>query len=151
MSLSSLVFLNQLSSGGSSLGAFQPTGSMGNSGLAELLEWASAAKQIQVSPNLFNNLDEDAVVPVSLADAIETGGVHYDVTDSTKEIALRAMVELIPVPANLDRQTLLNLFLARERWDRRRWVTESQFRTSEVRWCWVSSVPALRCVFSSGP
>jgi PTS system nitrogen regulatory IIA component len=80
---------------------------------AELLEWASA-QQIQVSPELFNNLDEDAAVPVSLAGAMETGGVYYGVADSTKETALRAMVELMPVPANLDRQTLLNLFLARE-------------------------------------
>ena len=80
---------------------------------AELLEWASA-QQIQVSPELFDNLDEDAAVPVSLAGAMEAGGINYGVADSTKETALRAMVELMPVPANLDRQTLLNLFLARE-------------------------------------
>jgi PTS system nitrogen regulatory IIA component len=80
---------------------------------AELLEWASA-QQIRVSPELFENLDEDAAVPVSLAGAMEAGGIHYNVADSTKETALRAMVELMPAPANLDRQTLLNLFLARE-------------------------------------
>ena len=80
---------------------------------AELLEWASA-QQIQVSPELFENLDEDAAAPVSLVAAMEAGGIHYGVADSTKETALRAMVELMPIPANLDRQTLLNLFLARE-------------------------------------
>jgi PTS system nitrogen regulatory IIA component len=80
---------------------------------AELLEWASS-QQIQVSPELFENLDEDVVMPVSLAAAMDAGGIHYNVADSTKETALLAMVELMPVPANLDRQTLLNLFLARE-------------------------------------
>jgi PTS system nitrogen regulatory IIA component len=80
---------------------------------AELLEWASA-QQIQVSPELFDNLDEETDVLVSLAEAIEAGGVHYGVADSTKEEALRAMVELMPLPVTLDRQALLNLFLARE-------------------------------------
>jgi PTS system nitrogen regulatory IIA component len=80
---------------------------------AEVLEWASA-HQIRVSPELFDNLDEDEAAPVSLAGAMEAGGVYYGVADSTKDTALRAMVELMPVPANLDRQTLLNLFLARE-------------------------------------
>ena len=80
---------------------------------AELLEWASA-QQIQVSPDLFENLDDDDAVPVSLAGAIEAGGIHYGIADSTKDTALRAMVDLMPLPANLDRQTLLNLFLARE-------------------------------------
>jgi PTS system nitrogen regulatory IIA component len=80
---------------------------------AELLEWA-AAQQIQVSPELFDNLDEEAAMPVSLAGAMETGGIYYGVADSTKETSLRAMVELMPLPANLDRQALLNLFLARE-------------------------------------
>ena len=117
---------------------------------AELLEWASA-QQIQVSPELFENLDEDAAVPVSLAAAMEAGGIHYGVADSTKETALRAMVELMPVPANLDRQTLLNLFLRGKRWDQRRWVTESQFRTCGVHWCWVLSVPSITLCFLQRP
>ena len=61
------------------------------------------------------------------------------------------MVELMPVPANLDRQTLLNLFLRARPSDQPPWATESQFHTCVVHWYWVLSVQALRLCFLQRP
>jgi PTS system nitrogen regulatory IIA component len=80
---------------------------------AEILEWATTQK-IKVSPELFNNLDEDAEVVPSLVDAIAAGGIFYDLADTSKEHALRALVGVLPLPADVDRELLLRLFLARE-------------------------------------
>jgi PTS system nitrogen regulatory IIA component len=80
---------------------------------AELLEWATA-NQIKVSVEMFDNLEtEDDAVP-SLASALEAGGIFYQVPDTTKERALRALVQLLPLPDGIDRELLFRLFLARE-------------------------------------
>jgi PTS system nitrogen regulatory IIA component len=51
---------------------------------------------------------------VSLADALEAGGVHYKVTGEEQEGALRAVVARLPLPKDFDREHLLRLFVARE-------------------------------------
>jgi len=80
---------------------------------AELLEWATA-NQVKVSLELFDHLEmEDEPVP-SLAEALETGGIFYQLQDTNKERALRALVEALPLPDGMDRELLLRLFLARE-------------------------------------
>jgi len=80
---------------------------------AELLEWATANK-IKVSVELFDGLEaEDDPVP-SLVQALEAGGVFYQLPDTTKERALRALVQALPLPDGIDRELLLRLFLARE-------------------------------------
>jgi PTS system nitrogen regulatory IIA component len=80
---------------------------------AELLEWATA-QGIKVSLELFNHLDEDADAVPTLAEALEAGGIFYNLPDTTKERALRALVQVLPLPPNMDRELLLRLFLARE-------------------------------------
>lgn len=80
---------------------------------AELLEWATAQK-IKVSGELFDHLEEDADLVPGLADALEAGGIFYGLTDTTKERALRALVQVLPLPDGVDREMLLRLFLARE-------------------------------------
>jgi PTS system nitrogen regulatory IIA component len=78
---------------------------------AELLEWATA-KKLPVSAELFRD-DEEEVLP-SLLHAIEAGGVRYDVPGADAESALRAVVNLMPLPEDVDREFLLEVLLSRE-------------------------------------
>jgi PTS system nitrogen regulatory IIA component len=80
---------------------------------AELLEWATA-NGVKVSLDLFDNLEADADMVPSLAQALEAGGIHYRLEDTTKDRALRALVQVLPLPDGIDRELLLRLFLARE-------------------------------------
>lgn len=80
---------------------------------AELLEWATA-NQVRVALDLFDHLDADAESVPSLVEALEIGGIHYGLADTNKDRALRALVEILPVPDSIDRELLLHLFLARE-------------------------------------
>ncbi len=80
---------------------------------AELLEWATA-NQVRVSLELFDHLEADAETVPSLAEALEIGGIHYGLQDTNKDRALRALVQVLPLPEGVDRELLLRLFLARE-------------------------------------
>jgi PTS system nitrogen regulatory IIA component len=80
---------------------------------AEVLEWATAQK-IKVSPELFDDLAEEADMVPTLAEALAAGGIFHDLAGTTKEHALRALVGVLPLPDDLDRELLLRLYLARE-------------------------------------
>jgi PTS system nitrogen regulatory IIA component len=80
---------------------------------AELLEWATA-NQVKVSLELFDHLESEEEPSPSLAQALEIGGIHYRLRDTTKEQALKSLVEILPVPEDVDRDLLLRLLLARE-------------------------------------
>jgi PTS system nitrogen regulatory IIA component len=80
---------------------------------AELLEWATA-NNVRVSLELFDNLEAEAETVPSLAEALERGGIHYQLRDTGKDQALRALVQVLPLPDGVDRELLLRLFLARE-------------------------------------
>src|SRR5438105_10358961 len=80
---------------------------------SELLEWATA-NNVKVSLELFDNLEVDAEVVPTLAEALEAGGIHYQLPDTTKVEALRSLVQILPLPDGLDRELLLRLFIARE-------------------------------------
>src|ERR1700722_7954378 len=80
---------------------------------AELLEWATA-NNVQVSLGLFDNLEADDETVPSLANALEIGGIQYGLPCSNKEVALRELVQRLPLPDGTDRQLLLRLFMARE-------------------------------------
>jgi PTS system nitrogen regulatory IIA component len=80
---------------------------------AELLEWATA-NQIKVSHELFEHLENgDEPVP-SVTEALEAGGIFRDLQAADKEEALRALVRVLPLPAGIDRELILRLYLARE-------------------------------------
>lgn len=79
----------------------------------ELLEWATA-NQIKVSLEVFDHLQEEDEPSPGLADALEAGGIYYGVKDTDKDRAIRALVEVLPLPEGTDRELLLRLFLARE-------------------------------------
>jgi len=80
---------------------------------AELLEWATA-NNVKVSLELFDGLEGDAETVPGLAEALEIGGIHYELQETSKDQALRALVQVLPLPDGVDRELLLRLFLARE-------------------------------------
>ena len=80
---------------------------------AELLEWATA-NQLKVSPEMFDSSQTDDEPIPSLAQALELGGIFYGLQDTTKDKALQALVQVLPLPDGIDRELLLRLFLARE-------------------------------------
>lgn len=80
---------------------------------AELLEWATA-NQLRVSVELFDHLNDDDEPLPGLAEALEAGGIIYNLQDTSKGMALRALVQVLPLPEGVDREFLLQLFLARE-------------------------------------
>jgi PTS system nitrogen regulatory IIA component len=80
---------------------------------AELLEWATANK-VRVSLDLFDHLDTDAESVPTLVEALEAGGIHYQLKDTNKAQAIASLVQILPLPDDVDRDLLLRLFLARE-------------------------------------
>ena len=80
---------------------------------AELLEWATA-NQIKVSPELFEDAEAEEDPIPCLAEAMEAGGIFYQLQDTSKAKGLRALVDVLPLPEGRDRELLLRLFLARE-------------------------------------
>jgi PTS system nitrogen regulatory IIA component len=79
---------------------------------SELLEWANS-QQISISEDLFQE-SKIAAGRVSLVDALTAGGIFYQVEGSDKESALQAVVKLIRLPDDVDRNLLLQVLLARE-------------------------------------
>jgi PTS system nitrogen regulatory IIA component len=80
---------------------------------AELLEWATSQK-ISVSPELFREADSPAAPQSVLADAVRAGGIHDRLAGADKLEVLRAVVAVMPLSEEVDRQFLLQLLLARE-------------------------------------
>jgi PTS system nitrogen regulatory IIA component len=79
----------------------------------ELLEWASA-NRIKVSPEMFDHLTSDEEPLPSVPQALEAGGIFYGLQATNKDRALRALVEVLPLPEGIDRELLLRLLLSRE-------------------------------------
>ncbi len=80
---------------------------------AELLEWATA-QRINVSPKIFAEPEDERSSLPSVTDALLRGGIHYRVSGKTRDETLRAVVQLLPVPSEVDREFLLSVLLARE-------------------------------------
>lgn len=79
----------------------------------ELLEWATS-QRIQVSPEIFRE-DETSKAPLpSLAEALKAGGVAYRVEGDDKPSVLRALVDVLNLPEEVDREFLYQVLLARE-------------------------------------
>jgi len=79
---------------------------------AELLEWATA-RGMAISPALFRNEDQDEELP-SLSQALAAGGVFYGVEGRDQESVLRAVVDVLNLPEDVDRDFLFQVLLARE-------------------------------------
>jgi PTS system nitrogen regulatory IIA component len=79
---------------------------------SELLEWATE-RNLPVAPALFHEAEEDERIP-SAAGSLERGGVFHEVGGTTREEVLRSIVMLLTLEDEGDRETLLQLLLARD-------------------------------------
>jgi len=80
---------------------------------AELLEWATSRK-MNVSTDLFEEPESHTAPLPSLVEALQAGGIFYRVDGTDKESVLRAVVEHMRLPEEVDRDFLLRVLLARE-------------------------------------
>lgn len=80
---------------------------------AELLEWATS-RRIQVSVDLLSEPESSRAVLPGLVEALESGGIFYRIGGEDKASVLRAVVEHMRLPDEVDRQFLLRVLLARE-------------------------------------
>lgn len=78
----------------------------------EVLDWA-VDHRIKMETS---SVDHRVDCPpwAGLADALEAGGIHYNVPGEDRKAALGAVVARLSLPEDFDRQLLLRLFLARE-------------------------------------
>jgi PTS system nitrogen regulatory IIA component len=80
---------------------------------AELLQWA-ASRRIGVSAEMYKEADgADKPLP-TLSEALRVGGIHYRVGGVSSGTVLRAVIDLLRLPAEVDREFLLSVLLARE-------------------------------------
>src|SRR5262245_50637013 len=63
---------------------------------------------------MFDDLASKEESLPSLAQALQAGGIFYGLKDTNKDRAMRALVEVLPLPEGIDRELLLRLFLSRE-------------------------------------
>ena len=76
---------------------------------ADILEWATARQMAHAVP------EPDAPDQLTgLADALGTGGIAYGVDGSDKASVLRNVVDAMQLPAEVDREFLYEVLLARE-------------------------------------
>jgi nitrogen PTS system EIIA component len=80
---------------------------------AELLEWATA-QRINVSADIFGEPDKGKTPIPGLAETLKAGGIHYRVGGADRDSALKSIIDLMPLPEEVDRSYLLRVLLARE-------------------------------------
>lgn len=80
---------------------------------AELLEWATS-RRMNVSPEIFAEPESSAAPLPGLVDALQAGGIFYRIGGTDKESVLRAVVETLRLPEEVDQDFLLRVLLARE-------------------------------------
>jgi PTS system nitrogen regulatory IIA component len=78
----------------------------------ELLEWATSQK-MRVSEEIFNEPAESDDT-VSLAGALDAGGIFYRLEGTDKPSVLRAIVETMRLPEGVDPEFLFRVLLSRE-------------------------------------
>jgi len=77
----------------------------------DLLEWATG-QGISIPPDLF--ADSGTSRFPSVSEALQRGGIFYDLPGDTPETALREVVSRLALPPGLDPEYLLQTLLARE-------------------------------------
>jgi PTS system nitrogen regulatory IIA component len=80
---------------------------------AELLEWATSRK-MNVSAEVFDEPESTAAPIPGLVEALQAGGIVYRLGGTDKASVLRALVEQMRLPEEVDRDFLLRVLLARE-------------------------------------
>jgi PTS system nitrogen regulatory IIA component len=78
----------------------------------DLLEWATTTG-ISIPPEIFA-VHNEPNRPTAVSDALQSGGIFYDLPGDTPEAALREVVSRLHLPPGLDPDFLLQTLLARE-------------------------------------
>jgi len=81
---------------------------------ADLLEWATI-HQRPFSPEIFQETSGGRLSEVSLAGSISRGGVAVRVEGADRYEVFRAAINDLAMPPGIDRETLLDLLMAREK------------------------------------
>ncbi len=79
---------------------------------AELLEWAHH-RGIRIVADPAASQFPEHPAP-TFAAALERGGIHRDLVAADRESTLRALIECLPIGAEVDRELIFEVFLARE-------------------------------------
>jgi len=77
-----------------------------------LLEWA-LEKDIKLTPEVLN-LGETEFEGHILSNALTRGDVHYDITGNNREEVLKAVVNILPLPREMNRDHLFEMLWVRE-------------------------------------
>ena len=80
----------------------------------ELLDWA-LKKKITLTPEALALGDRENHKSSIVYQAIKNGGIYYDVPGNSREEALKSIVDLLPLPPKLNRKSLWQMFIAREK------------------------------------
>ena len=80
---------------------------------SELLEWATSRK-MNVSAEMFDEPESTATPIPGLVESLQAGGIVYRLGGTDKPSVLRALVENMRLPDEVDRDFLLRVLLARE-------------------------------------
>jgi len=72
---------------------------------AELLEWAASRKK-RLHPHI---LPDSPISTATVSEALDNGGIYYDVEQQDSEIFLRRLMNLLPLPDQADRNFAMEL------------------------------------------
>jgi PTS system nitrogen regulatory IIA component len=80
---------------------------------SELLDWATS-RRIQVSPEIFQETEQSKAPLPCLSEALKAGGISYRIGGNDKPSVLRAIVDVLNLPEEVDREFLYQVLMARE-------------------------------------
>ena len=81
---------------------------------SELLEW-SALRGSHLNPDFLQEIEHTEGKPISIAEALEDGGIYYRIQSGSSEIVLKAISSLMKLPEGTDRSLFSQFLMAREK------------------------------------
>ena len=76
---------------------------------SDLLEWATTNK-VLFSLKQFDEMENDSQPLSTLSESLEEGGIFYGLQATDKNGALRALVQVLRLPDDIDAELVLRLF-----------------------------------------
>lgn len=80
----------------------------------ELLDWAIENK-IRLTPEILALKDREHRNPGGLYQALNAGNIYYDIQGTSPEEVLKSIVDILPLPQKLNRNSLWQMLIAREK------------------------------------
>lgn len=80
----------------------------------ELLDWA-IENNIRLTPEILTLKDPDSRNKEILYQALNSGNIYYDISGNTREEVLKSIVELLPLSPKLNKKSLWQMLVAREK------------------------------------